>query len=257
MKRNNKISKFKILLAAWTGGLLLGIVYWILRLFRRIEVHGFDYEKLKSIRRQMKEEKRGLVVVSNHPSMAETIFISGMFFPYFLFDAELIPHATPDRKFYNAWWFAPVRAASISIPRGEEKGSATAVKKMMYLLRSGFALVLFAEGGRTYKGNNFKALMGSNRKIRKIPGGIGRILEKSDPIILPIWTYGGDKFMPNPEYNSDRRYFPKANLKEKVIICVGKPVSYDELSKKSHMGDAMDILEDTILRISGPDLNNK
>jgi len=117
-------------------------------------------------------------------------------------------------------------------------------------------VVVFAEGGRTHKGEDFKILKNGKiiikkkdeitsedndfPKIRRFQRGFSAILKFTDAPVLLIWTEGGDKVIPNKPYFPKGPYFLCPRLKEKTLIKIGERTRTKNILQ----------LEDELLKLS-------
>jgi hypothetical protein len=233
------MKNFKIFLTFLTFGNFVGIIVGIMRLFRRISVKGFNIRLLK---RKMEEKGKGLVLISDHPSMTETFVIPGLFCPRFIFDRRLSPISTPDSRFFNAKWFAPIRPSCISVPRGNRWGEAKAALMMKKVLAAGGTLILFGGGGREYKGEEFVESADGKRKMRKLKRGLESVLNSVKPLVLPVWTEGGENIIPNVNYKGERRPLPIPKPWKKMSIIFGDVIEWEELRKDDPLGQIETIM---------------
>jgi 1-acyl-sn-glycerol-3-phosphate acyltransferase len=145
-----KINKDNIIFIGTTYpiGVILGIMFNLLRLLRRIKVHHPE---------RFPHGRGNVVLVSNHPSLLEPFLLITLFFRDYLFHPfKYGPWSTPDIKnFYNRWFFFWLRPRAIPIPRESEGGKKDSFNQMKKVLDAGGILILFPEGGRTYKGSDF------------------------------------------------------------------------------------------------------
>jgi len=108
-------NRIKLFVLVWTVGIMEGFLFWLLVTFGRIQLKGYRKEKFKP-------RGKGLVVISNHPSLLDPIILCFLFFWDYLFDFRKIPYSTPDkRNYYDKWWFWPFRIVCIPIERGNRK----------------------------------------------------------------------------------------------------------------------------------------
>lgn len=229
-----KLLPLKISISAWTIALLASLLFSILRLFGRIKVKGLDWKKIREMRERSKSG--GIAIVSNHPSMFETLVLPTLFFPRSLFSWKNMPVSTPDIHFFNSWWFAVFRWACIPIPRGHAGGEGRAALTMKDHLSKGGSLVVFAEGGRTYKGSPDEMLFSKTcARIRPFKTGLASVFEKSDSVILPAWTEGGEKIIPNAEHKGSKRSLSFPRLWGKMTIDFGEPFLFNSLPEIKRM----------------------
>ena len=246
-----KKDKIKWLILAWTIALFGGIVFWLLRLTKRNQVKGCKDIKLNS-------KPEGLILAHNHPSLWEPILLPFLFFPKFLFNLNFIPFITPDRRnFFEKWWFLPFRQVCLPIPRGDFSGEIKILREMKETLEKGRILILAPEGGRTFKGKDFKVIekgtiktsdsqeeINGKKRIRRFKRGIGWLVLNTKAKVLLVWTEGGDKVIPNSP--SIHFVFPK--FWKKTIF---KIKEVPELSQNSLLSEdeIIEFLEDTMLKL--------
>jgi len=184
------------LIVLWLNMLLLGFCFWLLRrkIFKeRILVKGWKRGKFNP-------RGRGVLVISNHPSLCEPLLLPLLQFPAFLFSLKLIPFSTPDkRNYYDKWWFYPFRRACIPIDRGNKREELKAVKeRILPHLKKGGILILFPEAGRTFtaKEKRGSKISPKGKEIARFPRGLKRLFKDSDFDIVFVWTEGGEKIIP-------------------------------------------------------------
>lgn len=241
-----KIDDLTRLFVLWTFGILGGILFTILRMCGRIEATGFDIKKFIP-------PKEGLIIVYNHPSLWEPGVIVFLLFPWFLFFKSLIPYSAPDKvNFYDKWWFWSIKLFCIPIER-EGDGRRRSLHRLIQKSREGKIIFLAPEGGRTHKGTEFKVLEkgkivikkewivdGKVTQIRRFQRGVSVLLQKTQATILPIWTEGGERIIPNKSYFPKGPYFLFPRLRGKMKIKIGKPLTPKNLEE----------LEDVLLKLS-------
>jgi 1-acyl-sn-glycerol-3-phosphate acyltransferase len=208
-------------------------------------------------RRKLDPKDKGLILIHNHPSLWEPALLPFLFFPWYLFSLRLVPFSTPDKKnYYDKWWFSPFRAVCVPIERGNLKEEVRALKRMQEKLLAGGILILAPEGGRTFKGEEFKVIRGGkievaeglsendlrdNKAIRRFKTGISHLVFDTKTEILPVWTEGGEKVIPNAY--SFKLPFPR--LWQQIQIKIGEPLDLGKLPKR----EIAEFLEDSILKV--------
>ena len=197
-------------------GYLLGIIFRILCLFRIIKVSHWE---------RFPHFKGRLVLVSNHPSLLEPILLPALFFWEYLFHPfKLAPWSTPDKQnYYDKWYWFWLRPRAIPIERRDPGGKARALVKMIRVLKKGGIIILFPEGGRTFKGERFHFSKKENKKIRDFEGGIGWIVAKTGATVLPVWVDGADNVLPN---SPDKLYHTFPRIWRRTIIKIGEPIEF-------------------------------
>ena len=145
-------SNIRLIVMAWSIGLLGGLFLWFLRITTRVKVQGYSRSKFDP-------KGKGLILVHNHSSLWEPALFPFLFSPWYLFSLRFVPFSTPDKiNYYDKWWFSFFRAVCIPIERGNLKGEVRALKEMKDRLADGKILILAPEGGRTFKGEEFKVI---------------------------------------------------------------------------------------------------
>jgi 1-acyl-sn-glycerol-3-phosphate acyltransferase len=242
--------KIKLFVVAWSIGLLGGLLFWLLRIITRVKVQGYH-------RRKLTPKDKGLILIHNHPSLWEPALLPFLFSPWYLFSLRFAPFSIPDKKnYHDKWWFSLLRAVCIPMERGSPKGEARALKRMKEKLSQGKVLILAPEGGRTFKGEEFKVIRGGeievvkglpevdlrySKALRRFKPGIGWLVFNTKAEILPVWTEGGERVIPNRL--SFKLPFPR--FWRQTLIKIGQPLDLAELSK----GEITDFLEDLILKM--------
>lgn len=182
--------KIKLFALAWTFGIAGGLILLILKIFGRLE--------LRSNIISTKKPNKGLLLISNHPSLWEAAIFPFLFFPNYLWNSSFVPLSTPDKKnFYDKRWFIFFRPICIPISREDGGNEVSALKKIIKSLQDGKIVILFAEGGRTYRGQEFRESKSGKNKIRRFQSGVGLIAHQSKAPIVLVWTEGGQNIIPN------------------------------------------------------------
>lgn len=234
------MKKWKLFLTVWTFGVLGGVLFWLLRLTKRVEVFGYKKEKLDP-------KNIGLVVISNHPSLWEPALLPFLFFPRYLFSLRFVPFSLPDKKnYYNKRWFAPFRSVSVPIERGSTREELRTIKILREMLREGKILILFPEGGRTIAGKEFRFSC-FEKRIRVFPSGIEKLF-KNNCLILPIWTEGGELVIPNKKTFPKGPYFLFPRIWEKTKILIGEP--FELKTGNFPKGQIKEHLEEVLLKLA-------
>ena len=232
----------------WTIGALGGTLFFLLRIFGRIRLTGYDIKKLYPT-------KKGLIVIYNHPSLWEPGLLPFLFFPFFLFSLKFTPYSAPDkRNFFDKWWFYLIRCFCIPIDR--EKGRTKGLRELIKSVNQGKIVMVAPEGGRTHKGEEFKILKDgeilikkkselspteNNPKIRRFQRSFSALLKFTEAPVLPIWAEGGDRIIPNRDSFPRGPYFLFPNLRAKTIIKIGERIE---------MKPKISQLEDILLNLS-------
>jgi hypothetical protein len=83
-------------------------------------------------------------------------------------------------------------------------------------------------------------------RIRKFPKGIERLFDGSC-VVLPIWTKGGEKVIPNKKTFPKGPYFFYPRIWEKTKLCIGESFQVPENLSR---GEIREFLEDKLLEVS-------
>lgn len=232
-----KFKKLLLIFYFWTLGFVGGILFWLLRIFGRVEVQGYRLKKLIP-------PKEGLIVIYNHPSLFEPALLPFLFFPWYLFSPRMIPFSTPAKEYYDQWWFLPFRPVSIPIQRNRAEKRYKFLKQLLQKIKEGKVIILAPEGGRTFKEGEFKIIEQgkilikrdwrelkekSQKIIRRFQSGLSFLL-KTQVTFLPIWAEPKISFFPLPRFW--------------IRIKIGKPLKGSEVSN-------LEELEDLLLKCSG------
>ncbi len=191
-------------------GVFMGLFFFLLRIIGQIKIIHPE---------RFPHWKRKLIVVSNHPSLLETVLVPSLFFhQYAVNPFAYAPVNTPDSyNFYKRWYWAWARPVSIPIERGNKIAEARTLYRMKEALDQKRIVVLFAEGGRTFRGERF-LYSKKGRKIRELKPGIGWLVVRTGARVLPIWVEGTDQFLPNHQ----TKLFYSINPRAKITIKIGK-----------------------------------
>ena len=218
------------------------ILLWIARTAGRVQFYGS--ERISEC-----PENKGLILISNHPSLWEPALYPSLFFPRCLFSSRRVPHSVVDKaNYYDKCWFAPIRPFLIPIERGNARRELQTIQEEIRpFLEQGGVLILFPEGSRTFKAKKIrggKRSPSGGREIGEFPRGIRKLFADSDFLILPCWAEGGDKVVPNKESFS-KTIFQFPNFLKKTTIIIGEPFSVRDISKDR----IVEYLEDKLLQV--------
>ena len=163
-----------------------------------------------------------LILVSNHPSLLEPLLLPALFFPeYILYPRRLTPWSAPDKKnYWDKWFYFWMKPRAIPIDRGNRNGELKALFQMKEILRLGGRIILFPEGGRTFKGTNF-LYSRMRKKLRELKNGIGWLVSRTEAVVVPVWIEGTENVLPNNK-------FPFLRVWRKITIKIGQPLEFPE-----------------------------
>ncbi|MDK1030330.1 MAG: lysophospholipid acyltransferase family protein, partial [Anaerolineae bacterium] len=103
-----------------------------------------------------------------------------------------------------------------------------AFRRIKEILNLGGIVVLFPEGGRTFKGENF-SYSEKGKKIRQLKAGVGWLVLKTNSLIIPVWIDGAEKVLPNKR---NRLYHCLPNFCNRVTVKIGKPIHIEGKNKE-------------------------
>ncbi len=170
---------------AWTVGLLFVIpLILYLQCMGKIRTRGYF-----GVARTIREGK--IILAANHPSLIEPIIISTMFVPLFLIFADSQwPFSVPDRRTYlpRFLWFVYWPFRCITVDRSNTgRRSATALRRIHFILSAGRSVVMHPEGGRTDKGKLF--VTKGKRRLRRITQThVVKLARETSARIMPVWV---------------------------------------------------------------------
>lgn len=204
-----------LLLVTYPIAMLIGFSFFLARAIGMIKVahwERFPYWQKK------------LIVVSNHPSLLETVLVPALFFnEYALSPFKYAPWSTPDSKnFYNRWYWFWARSRSVPIDRIH--GDGNSFMRLKAILDQGGIVVIFAEGGRTFRGKEF-LYSRKGKKIRKLKDGASLLVARTGASILPIWVEGTDVILPN----NAAKLFDGVSLRGRATIKIGKVLQFGSM----------------------------
>ncbi|MDO8424785.1 MAG: lysophospholipid acyltransferase family protein [bacterium] len=230
--------RLRILFLVWTIGLVGGLIFMVLRVTGRVKISGFNRKKLKL-------GEKGLIVISNHPSLWEPGVIPFLFFPGYLFSLRLVPVSVVDKAdYYNSGWFSPFRFACLPVERRNTKEEMKAMGKMLSHLERGGVLIIYPEAGRTFKGEEFR-YSSSGERIRCFPKGLRKLFLESGSPVLPLWTKGGDRIILNELAHPRFPHFTFPRIWRVLTIRFGDLIEVNGTSREEVIG----MLEDTLLKL--------
>lgn len=121
----------------------------------------------------------------------------------------------------------PVKETSIFIDRSSLKGKGKAFKLMREKLKEGGIVILFPEGGRTFKKpekEEYSFSDSGEKKVRPFKPGLAKLIQETQASVLQVWTEGGDKVMPNSK--KFRLRLPRC-LRHTTTIKVAEPIEVE------------------------------
>lgn len=234
------MNSFCLWLAAYVIGPIFGVVVCFLEAIRIIKFQHFW-------RYPIWEEK--VIIVSNHPSLLEPLILPLMGFPWmnfpwvfsplwgrikpslrwirqlrkeFFLTKKLIPISVPDkRNYYDKAYMGLIRGLNIPVKRdGTAADRVSTFLALKEVLDQGGRIILFPEGGRTYKAKR-KMRSQKRKELGVLKEGAALLALQTGAKIVPIWVEGTDKFLPNDK-------FPAPRFWHRITINIGKSFILDK-----------------------------
>lgn len=219
-------------------GIFCGIFFLLFRMIGRTKVLHWE---------RFPHWERKLIVISNHPSMLETVMVPALFFHQYMVNPFwYAPVNTPDLfNFYRRWYWAWARPFCVPIDRS----NGVTEGKSLYLIRKALdakkIVVLFAEGGRTFKGKTFLYSQ-TGKKMRELKRGVGRLVVRTGARVLPIWLEGTDTVL----LNHPTKLFGGVNLKGKITIKIGELMEFPTSQRIGKGEEIVKIIEQALLKLA-------
>ena len=230
-KIDSRKDKILIVLAIYTIGTLFGVLVLFLRIIGVIRVLNWD--RFPKYHQNPELFKHGLIVVSNHPSLLEPLLVSALFFSQCIIHPfKLSPWNIPEEKNYKRWYWQWANVRIIWLNRENSKKARQTFIKVKDTVNSGGIVVIFPEGGRTFKREKLYSRTG-NKQIAILQEGIGLLIRKTDAPVLFIWVEGSDEFFPNTIWIEGKRSrFPFPRFWKKITVKIGPTVRFEKVSKE-------------------------
>jgi 1-acyl-sn-glycerol-3-phosphate acyltransferase len=224
------IHSLLFLLSLYIVGTIVGGSVFLLRILGRIKIT--HWKRFPKYSRNPELFRKGLIVVSNHPSLLEPLLVAGLFFTqYFVHPFKLSPWNIPDEKNYNNIWWRWAKARIIWVDRENSEKTRRTFTKVKNVVDSGGIVILFPEGGRTFKRKKLYSQKG--KMVAILQEGIGLLIRKTNAPILFIWVEGSDNFFPNTLWvNGQTSKFPFPRFWKKITIKIGNTIHFDKKSKE-------------------------
>ena len=216
-------------------GPTLGLVVCLLEAFGRVRILRFQRFPLW---------ERKLIIVSNHPSLLEPVILPLLGFPWmnfpwlfsplwtrpefssrwlknlreeFSLHKKLTPANVPDKdNFYNPPLWRLFQGINVPVDRngGTQRRISTALA-LKRILDHGGRILIFPEGGRTFKAvQKSKVISANGKQLGQLKDGAAWLALKTGAKVIPIWVEGTDRVLPNNK-------FPFPRLWHRVTIKIG------------------------------------
>lgn len=216
-----------LLLLVYPLGLLLGLFFLAGRKCGAVKVFGI--ERLSCLKKLDKK-----IIVSNHPSVIDPFLVAVLLFEYYAFNPwRHAPLIVADKlMFYESWWFWPFRLVMVPVDRSDGRKKAAAFLRIRRAVELGRPIIIFPEGGRTFRGKEGEFLFSEKgAKIRFLQEGIGLLVRKTGATVIPIGIDGSDRVVPN----SKKKLFTRFVFWKRIIISVGEPMQFNVESPRERV----------------------
>ena len=237
---NNIVKHLTFLFITYPAAIILGLALLSLRLCGRIKV--LNYQRFPKWRRKM-------IVVSNHPSLLETILLPALFFRQYLVNPyRYAPWSTPDaRNFYTKWYWFWARPRSVPILRQNGHSEARAIFQLKRILKEEKGIVIiFAEGGRTFRGTEFLYSKSGRKRIRTLKDGVSWLVVRTHALVLPVWVEGTENILPN----HPTKLFAGLRLGQKAIIKIGEPIRFRATRRLGYAREVSERIGEALLELA-------
>lgn len=187
------MKKFKNALFFWLffypGIIISWLFLGLLELFGVIRIHNKHF---------IPQHPKGLLLISNHPSLWEPIVLNYLFIRQAIFNpTKYFPYSTPDQKNYDKWYWTAFKNRFIFFPRGNQRACAIAHARTGRLLKRGRIVIIFPEGGRTGKNKSNEWFVSEKGyRLRPLKSGAAHLALQTNCDVLPVWVKGAERVMP-------------------------------------------------------------
>lgn len=222
----------------WLFGIVIGIIFEILKKFKKIKV--LYPERFPRWRRR-------IIVVSNHPSLLEPLLLPALFFrQYLIHPLKYGPWSTPDRKnYYDRWYWFGARSRLIPIDRKNRGRGGRTLLRMKKVLDDRGIIIFFAEEGRTFKGQEF-LYSKKGKRIRRITRAVAWLALKTGASILPVWVEGTERILPN----HPQKLFVALRLGETATIKIGHLLGFRPTQRVGDAEKITQIISNALLNLA-------
>lgn len=233
------INAFIFLFITIPIGVFLGAIFYVPKMLGQIKI--LHYERFP-------HWKKKIIIVMNHPSLLETVLVPTLllFRQYGVRPFAYAPISTPDwNNFYRRWYWFWARPVCIPIKRGQKISEARALHLLKEKLDQNKIVVLFSEGGRTFKG---KKLLESKKgeKMRELMPGIGWLVKRTGARVLPIWVKGTDGVLPN----HPTKLYSGVNPRKKITIKIGQLMHFKPSLRLGGAREIVEKIQKTLLELA-------
>lgn len=213
---------FPSLLIYLFGALLAGIA-GAMRLLGRMTIYHAE---------RFPHFGKKIIFVANHPSLIDPWVVAALFAKGYLQSPfRCAPLIVADKKnFCESRWWRWMSLIMIAVNRDDKQSSASSFLQMREALNNGRNIIIFPEGGRTFRGTEFTTSIQGNR-IRILTGGTALLVKKTEATVVPIWISGTDEFFSN----TGKGFFRRLNPIKRISVKIGKPIDFHKLSTREEI----------------------
>jgi 1-acyl-sn-glycerol-3-phosphate acyltransferase len=216
--------KVLVCVGIYLFGALLAIVFLAMRLLKRIKVWH---------RERFPHFEGNIIFVANHPSWIDPWLVAVLCAKGYLTNPfKLAPIIVADKKnFCESRWWKWMSPIMIAVDRDNKHSAATAFLRMREALKSERNIIIFPEGGRTFRGTEFTTSPKGNR-IRILTGGTALLVKKTEATVVPIWIDGSDNFYSN---STEKGFFRKFNLTKRIFVKIGNRLHFHKSATREEI----------------------
>jgi 1-acyl-sn-glycerol-3-phosphate acyltransferase len=195
-------------------GIILAIVFFIMQLLKQIKIMHSE---------RFPHYKCGKIFVANHPSVIDPWIVAVLFAKAYLKNPfKYAPMIVADaNNFCKSKYWSWMCSIMISVNRDDKHSAGFCFRKMQDALSKGRNIIIFPEGGRTFRGTDF-LISHTGKKIRILSGGTALLVKKTRAKLVPIWIEGTDEFCPN----SEKKLFTHFVFGKKITIKIGEILDF-------------------------------
>jgi len=217
MKKDSFFSPLITWILSFIIGVVGGVIFLVLRISGRVQIIG--KENLRAL------PTGNVLLVSNHPSLLEPVLIpfAGFWPKAMLNPSRYLPWQTPDRVNYldKIPLLRFLHCIAVDTTSLGHRKDPWAFRKLLRVLPN-FMVLVFPEGTRSGKTEEAFCHTARGARIGEPKRGVGALIDKRNPLIVPIFVRGADKVLPIGSK------FPRFWI-EKIEIIFGTPFFCDNI----------------------------
>lgn len=215
------MKKLLSLVPVYLFGMFIAVCVLLLRVLEIWKIKG-----VQNFPTRAQKGDRGLIIVSNHPSLLEPIALLALCAHWYVFTLKYGPWNIAETKNFRRGLFRLMEPRLLFVDRKSKLSRFSVLRQATELLQGGAIFLLFPEGGRTSSVSSEQLIVAKNgARIRSFEVGAGFLAIKTKAMVVPVWVEGTDKVSPN---RSDARYSSLFRFWKPVTVTIGKPVIFAE-----------------------------